>query len=306
MTKQEVRIGRRTLSLSKADKTFWSDDGITKGDLVAYYTAIAPVMVPHLKDRLLTMERYPDGYGGGRFYQKDASEYFPEWITRKRAPKEGGKGTVDYVVCNEAATLVYLANQACMTFHTSLHRIDRLERPDLFIMDLDPSTEDFSIVRHAALATRELLVDLGLTPFVKTSGSRGLHVVVPLRRTGTFAEVRQFARLFAQVLESRNPDELTTEHRKAKRGDRLFLDVMRNGYGAHAVAPYSVRARPHAPVAMPIEWSEVEDDRLTPTRYTLRDAVAVVEKRGDLWSDMRKDAGSIAGPAKRLASTTND
>ena len=295
----EIRVGRRTISLSNQDKIFWGTENITKGELVGYYEAISEVMVPHLRDRLLTMERYPNGYQGSRFYQKDASGYFPKWIKTKEAPKEGG-GKVNYVVCNESATLVYLANQACLTFHTGLHRVDRLDRPDLFVMDLDPSTEDFSIVQHAALATRDLLEDLGLVPFVKTSGSRGLHVVVPLRRTSDFREVRSFARDLATELERRYPDELTTQHRKAKRGDRLYLDVARNGYGAHAVAPYSVRARPGAPVAMPIPWSEVEEEDLTASRYTIRDAVDVVSKRGDLWADISREAGSIGAARKRL------
>jgi bifunctional non-homologous end joining protein LigD len=299
--KEEVKIGKRTISLSKPDKVFWPDENITKGELVSYYRAIADVMVPHLKERLLTMERFPDGIDHQRFYQKDASAYFPDWIATKSAPKEGGKGRVNYVVCNEAATLVYLANQGCVTFHTGLHRVDRLDRPDLFIMDLDPSTEDFSVVQRAALATRDLLQDLGLAVFVKTSGSRGLHVVVPLRRTSTFGDVRAFATEVAGELERRHPDELTTEWRKVNRGDRLYLDVARNGYGAHAAAPYSVRARPGAPVAMPIEWSEVEDDSLRASRYTIREVPDVVARHGDLWRDIRSSAGSLAQARKALS-----
>lgn len=295
-----MTIGRRKVSLSSADKLFWPEENITKGDLVAYYRGIADVMVPHLKDRLLTMERYPSGMEGQRFYQKDASDYFPDWIPRQRVPKERGRGTVDHVVCNEAAAVVYLANQACLTFHTGLHRIDRLDRPDLLIMDLDPSTEDFSVVQRAALATRELLDEVGLKAFVKTSGSRGLHVAVPLRRTSDFGQVRSFVRDMADELERRFPDELTTEHRKVNRGQRLYLDVARNGFGAHAAAPYTVRARPGAPVSMPIPWSEVEDPKLRPSRYTIKDALDVVAKRGDLWADMRSEAGSASAAAKRL------
>ena len=298
--KEEVRIGRRSVSLSRPDKIFWADENITKGEMVSYYRAIAEVMVPHVRDRLLTMERYPDGWQGGRFYQKSASDYFPDWIATKTAPKERGSGTVDYVVCNEPATLVYLANQGCITFHTGLHRVDDLDKPDTFIMDLDPSTEDFSVVRDTALMTRDLLDEIGLVPYVKTSGSRGLHVVVPLRRTSPFGEVRAFARAFAAELERMNPEELTTEHRKADRGERLFLDWMRNGYGSHAVAPYSVRARAGAPVAMPIPWSEVEDPKLRASRYTVRDAVKVVEERGDAWESMRADARSLGPAARKL------
>ena len=299
--KEEIEVGRRTISLSNRDKVFWPNEKITKGDLVDYYRAIADVMVPHVKDRLLTLERFPDGIEAQRFYQKDASKYFPDWIVTKRAPTEGGSGTVNYVVGNEPATLVYLANQGCVTFHTGLHRVDRLDRPDQFVMDLDPSTDDFSVVQRAALATKDLLRDLGLVPFVKTSGSRGLHVVVPLRRTATFRAVRTLANDVALELQRRHPDELTTEFRKANRGDRLYLDVARNGYGAHAVAAYSVRARPGAPVAMPIDWSEVEDDDLRASRYTIEDAPAIVESRGDLWGSIRSAAGSVAHARKRLA-----
>lgn len=299
MTTKEVTIGRRRVSLSNPGKTFFPDAEISKGDVVDYYRAISDVMVPHVRDRLLTMERYPDGLTGIRFYQKDASDHFPKWIRTKEAPKEGGS-TVNYVVCNEPATLVYLANQACLTFHTGLHRIDRFDRPDLFVMDLDPSTDDFDGVRNAALATKELIEELGLTPFVKTSGSRGLHVAVPIQRRSSFEEVRTFARAVAAELERRHPDDLTTEHRKANRGERLYLDAGRNSYGAHAVAPYSVRARPAAPVAMPIPWSEVEDASLRPSRYTIREAVEVVSERGDLWAEMRKSAGSVGAARKRL------
>lgn len=299
-TKEEVKIGRRTVSLSRPEKVFWPDEDITKGQMVAYYRAVAEVMVPHVRDRLLTVERYPDGTEAQRFFQKDAPSYFPKWIKRKRAPKEAGGGTVDYVVCNEPATVVYLANQAAITFHAGLHRIDRMDRPDQFMMDLDPSTDDFSVVQRAALATRDLMDEIGLTTFVKTSGSRGLHVVVPLRRTATFGQVRSFARTVVAELERRFPDELTTEHRKTNRGDRLYLDIGRNTYGAHAVAPYSMRARPGAPVAMPIPWTEVEDDSLRASRYTITDAIEVIKDRGDLWADMRSAAGSVSAASKRL------
>lgn len=298
--KEEVRVGRRKVALSNLDKLYWPDDGITKGDLVAYYRAVADVMVPHVEQRLLTMERYPEGIGGQRFYQKDASKYFPAWIPRKRAPKERGTGSVDHVVCNEPAALVYLANQGCITFHAGLHRIDRMNRPDQFVMDLDPSTADFSVVQRAALATRELLEEIGLTPFVKTSGSKGLHVVAALRRTSTFDDVRDFARAVAATLERRFPDELTTEHRKANRADKLYLDAGRNAFGAHAVAPYSVRARPGATVAMPIRWSEVEDPKLRSSRYTIANALGVVADRGDLWRDLRGSASSLPAARKRL------
>jgi bifunctional non-homologous end joining protein LigD len=287
------RVGRRTIELSRLDKLLWPDDGITKGDLIDYYEQVASRMVAHTRDRLMTLERYPDGIGSTRFFAKQTPRYFPDWIERKRVPKSGG--TVDHVVCNEAAALVYLANQACITLHTGLSRIDRLDCPDQLIFDLDPAG-DFAAVRETAHDLRALLDELKLPSFIKTSGSKGLHIMVPLDRKTRFDEARAFANAIAQVIVSRRPEELTLEVRKEKRAGRLYVDVGRNAFGAHAVAPYTVRARPGAPVAAPLDWDEIDTPGFHPQRFSMADVI----DRDDPWAGWRRRARSLAGPAARL------
>lgn len=294
-----IRVGRRSVSLSNQDKVLFPDDGITKADLLDYYMRVADAMLPLVKGRLLTMERFPDGIEDERFYQKSVSKYFPDWIDRKTVPKKGG--TVTHVVVQEKATLAYLSNQAAITLHVSLATVEALDRPDQLIFDLDPSADDFDLVRRTALRIRELLEqELKLHTVVKTSGSKGLHVTVPLNGSATYAEVHAFANGVAEFLVDESPDELTLEHRKENRGDRIFVDWMRNSPAATAVAPYSVRARPGAPVAMPLSWEEVEDRKLDPQRYKMREAIAVVESGVDPWKGWRRRARSLTEPARRL------
>ena len=286
-----MKVGRRTIEITNPDKVLWPDDGFTKLDLVEYYEAVAPVMVPHTKSRLATMERYPDGIDAHRFFNKDAPKYFPEWIERKTVPKKGG--TVNHVVINDAATLVYLAQQACITPHVTVHRTDDLEHPDQVMLDLDPSTNDFEIVRTTALSVREVLDELELFSVVKTSGSRGLHVVVPLDRSAAFSEVRTFVVELAELLVARDPDRLTIEFGKAERGDRLFVDWMRNNFGQTAVAPYAVRPRSGAPVAMPLAWAEVEDPKLHPRAWSMKSAIPRVQSEPDPWKGWRRRARGL-------------
>jgi bifunctional non-homologous end joining protein LigD len=293
----EIRVGRRTVTISKPDKILFPD-GTTKKDLVDYYLAVGDVMVPYIKDHLLTLERYPDGIEGKQWFQKEAPDYFPDWIKRVEAPKKGG--TVAHVVCNDRATLAYLANQAAITIHMSQSRGDALMKPDQLVFDLDPADDDFKVVRKVAGLVRELLVELELASFVKTSGSRGLHIVVPLTRGADFDEVRDFAVDAANVVAARAPKLVTTEVRKDKREGRLFLDYMRNNYAQTVVAPYSVRARPGAPVSIPIEWAEVDDRKLTAQRYNIKNAPARLERNGDSWKGWRRRAKSLKQARRKL------
>lgn len=293
-----MKAGSRTIDISNPDKVLFPRDGFTKADLVTYYEAVAPVMLPHVKDRLTTMERYPDGIDAHRFFNKDAPNHFPAWIRRATVPKKGG--SVSHVVINDAATLVYLAQQACITPHVTLHRVDDLEHPDQMMLDLDPSTDDFSVVRETALSLRGILDELDLFSVVKTSGSRGLHIVVPLDRSSSFAEVREFALHIAALLAVRDPTRVTVETSKAERGNRLFVDWLRNSFGQHAVAPYGVRARDGAPVAMPLDWGEVEDRRLDPRAWSIKTAVRRVSKEPDPWKGWRRRARSLNRARRRL------
>jgi bifunctional non-homologous end joining protein LigD len=240
-------------------------------------------MLPHLKDRPLTLERYPNGIGTKRFFQKEVSSYFPKWIRRITVPKVGG--TVTHVICNDTATLVYLANQACVTPHVFLSRADKPDTPDELVFDLDPQGDDFEVVRTTALDFKQLLDELELPAFVKTTGSRGLHVVVPLRRRETYDAVRSFGRELAAIIVRRSPEARTMEQLKANRGGRVFIDTNRNGY-AQLVAPaYAVRARNGAPVSVPLAWSELNKRNLRSDSYTIRTVFDRLKKASDPWAD---------------------
>lgn len=299
---EAVRVSGITVELSNTSKTLFPDDQVTKGDLVGYYRDIAARMLPYLRDRPLSMERYPDGITGERIVQKNVPRYFPDWIARTRVKKQGG--TLVQVICDRPATLVYLANQACIEMHAFLSRTGALDRADQLIFDLDPPDDHrFDQVKHLALELHDLLEELGLTAFVKTTGGRGLHVHVPLNAGDDFDTVRRFARQASDVLAAREPDILTTEQRKDSRGDRVYSDVMRNAYAQTAVAPYSVRARPGAPVATPLDWAELKDASLTPHQFTLRTVGGRLDRLGafDPWAGMARRRYSLARAAQRLA-----
>ncbi len=281
-----------TVKITHPEKVLFPEDGLTKADMISYYQAVASVMLPHMKDHPLAMLRFNDGIHGERFFHKQAPNYFPDFIERVDVPKQKGKTT--YPVCNNVDALTYIANHNTIEFHVLPVRADDLWHPDRLVFDLDPSVEDFDTVRAAALWLRDFLDELGLTSFVMTSGSRGLHIWVPLDRKNTVEETVGFASSVAQRLVQRHPDELTTEFMKADRGDRIYVDVARNAPAQHAVTPYSLRAKPHAPAAMPISWDEVSDKKLTPTRYTMTDVPRIVAERGDAWKGMRRSAKSLA------------
>jgi bifunctional non-homologous end joining protein LigD len=288
--------GRRRVEISRPGKALFPD-GISKLDLARYYEAVATVTLPHLANRPLNLERYPDGIAGERIMQQRAGKYFPEWIKRARVPKKGG--SVDHPVATEPASLVYLAGQACITLHRWLSRVDRLDRPDLLIVDLDPSQGATSQVGRAARVVREQLQELELEPWIMSTGSRGYHVVVPLQRRCTFDQLRPFARDLAVLLAARQPRLFTIEQRKAKRGARILLDVMRNTYGHTAVAPYAVRARAGAPVATPLHWEELADRRTRPDRWSIGDIPRRLERDGDPWERIGRQARTI-GRARAL------
>jgi len=291
------RFGRHVIETSNEDKLLFPGDRITKGDLMDYYAAIAPRILPWLRDRPLVLERFPDGIEAKGFYQKQVAEHFPGWISTVRVEK-AGRQTQDLVVCDSEATLVYLANLGCVTLHPWLCRTDRLRHPDQLIVDLDPPGEDFGSVRAAARACRELFDELGLPTFVKTTGSKGLHVVVPLDRSADFDAVRELARDAMQMLAARRPEALTTEVRKNKRKGRVYLDVARNAYAQTAVAPYAVRPLPGAPVATPIEWDEL--GRVGARSFTISNLFRRLARREDPWKGLRRRACGIAPARRRL------
>ncbi|WP_336048820.1 non-homologous end-joining DNA ligase [Streptomyces sp. CA2R101] len=294
-----VRAGKRTVEIHRPDKVLFPDDGLTKADVVDYYRRVAASMLPQLRGRPLMLERLPEGLGGPQFMQKDTPDHYPDWIRRARVAKEGG--SVTHTVCDDKATLLFLADQACLTFHRWLSRAGRPGRPDRLVFDLDPPGPDFEAVREAARQLCALLDELGLPSFLMTTGSKGLHVTVPLDGTGDFDAVRGFAQEVAQVLAERHPDRLTTAVRKKSRGDRLYLDVQRNAYAQTAVAPWSLRPRPGAPVAAPISRKQLDDPQLTAQRWSLRDVAGVLEQAGSRpWAGVPARGRSLHPARRRL------
>ncbi|HET9739513.1 MAG TPA: ATP-dependent DNA ligase, partial [Solirubrobacteraceae bacterium] len=271
------------------------DDGITKADLAGYYAAVAPAMVPHTRDRPLNLWRWNTGIDDPVVVQQAIPKGAPEWVRRVEVPRRRG-GTVTHAVGGEAATLVWLANQNCITPHTWTARADKPDQPDRLVFDFDPPDDgdgSFPDIRAGALAVGDLLRERGLTPYAMTSGSRGIHVVAPLRRGPDSDTVRERAGELAEEVAGRLPDQLTTSWRKAGRGGRVLVDAARNTYAQTAVAPYAVRAKPGAPVATPLAWEELEEPALHPRRWTLATVPARLEERGDPWEGIASAAAPL-------------
>jgi bifunctional non-homologous end joining protein LigD len=271
---------------------------ITKGEVAAYYEAIGPVMLPHIRGRPITMERYPAGIGSKGFFQKDVSRGFPAWLERVEVPKKDG--TVHHPLVDDARSLLWVANQNCITMHVWTSRAPELFRPDVCVFDLDPLRDEPRVLRDAALRLRDLLAQLGLVSWVKTTGSKGFHIAVPLDAKAEFPQVAGFAHAVGTLLVSRDRDHLTQEFSKADRGGRILVDTGRNGYSATFAAPYTVRAKPGAPVSAPCTWEEIERGAVTPRSFTLRNMPERIEAAGDLWSDMRKRRRSLRAAIERL------
>jgi bifunctional non-homologous end joining protein LigD len=284
------------VEITRPDKLLFPEDGVTKADLARYYADVADRMLPHLRGRPINMQRFPDGIEGPSFYEKKVPSHFPDWVGTVEV--DTADGPQRQVVIDDRRSLVYLAQQACITPHTWLSTSPDLDHPDLLVLDLDPSDDDLRKVRRATRIAGEALEDLGLTTYLKTTGSRGYHVVVPLRPGEDFDAVRSFARAVAERMVEREPGLLTLEARKANRGDRVLVDIMRNGYGQTAVPPYAVRARPGAPVSAPISWDELS--RVKPAQVTLRTLARRLARIDDPWAGMRRHASGLAKARRRL------
>ena len=271
--------------ITHPDKVLFPDDGITKGELAAYYDAVAPVILPHLAGRPVTMERYPQGIGRKGFWQKDVSKGFPEWLERVEVPKKNG--VVHHPIVTDARSLAWITNQNTITQHVWTSRLPDLRKPDICVFDLDPADEDWAAVRAAAIELRNLLEELTLTSWVKTSGSKGFHLVVPLDGSASMGEVSRFANAVGALLVRRAPDRLTQEFSKADRAGRIYVDTGRNGYSATFAAAYTVRAKRGAPVSAPCTWEEIERGTVDPGTFTLRSMATRIESVGDLWNKMR-------------------
>jgi bifunctional non-homologous end joining protein LigD len=293
---EALKVGRRAVPVTHPDKVLFPRAGVTKLDLARHYERVAPLMLPHLAGRPLALQAYPQGIDGHGFFMKAVPDYFPEWVDRATVPKRGG--SVTHVLAGDAATLVYLAGQNVVTIHTWLSRADEPRRPDRLILDFDPSGAGFADVRAAAREAGDRLRDRGLVPYAMVTGSRGIHVVCPLRRGAGFEEVHRFARALAEEMVADDPRRLTLEWRKADRGDKIYVDVNRNAYAQHGVTPYTVRSRPKAPVAVPLHWDELSDRGLRPDRWTVANVGERVEGEGDPWKGMGRRARALPSAAR--------
>jgi bifunctional non-homologous end joining protein LigD len=277
--------------ITHPEKVLFPEDGITKGDLANYYETMATVILPHLRGRPVTMERYPAGIGKKGFWQKDVSKGFPEWLQRVEVPKKDG--VVHHPVVTDTRSLLWVTNQNTITQHVWTSRIPDLYYPDICVFDLDPSSDDPASLRAAALGLRDLLEELALPSWVKTSGSKGFHIVVPLDGKANMGQVARFAHAVGKLFVSHAPDHLTQEFSKADRRGRIYVDTGRNGYSATFAAPYTVRARPGAPVSAPCTWKEVALGEAGPAVFTLKNMPERIAQVGDLWADMRRRRRSL-------------
>lgn len=285
--------------ISHPEKLLFPADGITKGDLARYYEMIAPLMLPHIRRRPITMERYHRGISEPGFFQKDVSKGFPDWLKRVEVPKN--EGTVHHPLANDTRSLLWLANQNSITIHVWPSRAPNLFRPDICVFDLDPSKEDeLEVLCATAITLRDFLADLGLQSWIKTSGSKGFHIAVPLDGKADFGTVARFAHRVGKILVLRNPETLTDEFHKVDRRGRILMDTGRNGYSATFAAAYTVRAKPGVPVSAPCTWEEVERCEVGPRTFTLRNMGERVAKVGDLWNEMLKKRKSLARAIERL------
>jgi len=275
-----------------------SGKAITKGEMASYYEAVAPVMIPHISGRPITMERYPGGIDKKGFIQKDVSKGFPAWLERVEVPKKDG--TVHHPIVTDVRSLLWIANQNTITPHVWSSRVPDLSHPDICVFDLDPSIDDRNMLRDAALGVRDILDKLGLPSWVKTSGSKGFHIVVPLDGSATTGEVDRFANVVGATLVKLAPDHLTQEFAKVDRGRRIYVDTGRNGYSATWAAPYAVRPKPGAPVSAPCTWEEVESGDVDPRTFTVETMEARLAKAGDLWAGMRRRKRSLRRAIEKL------
>ena len=284
--------------ITHPEKVLFPADGITKGDLAAYYEAMAPVILPHLRGRPITMERYPAGIGKKGFWQKDVSKGFPAWLERVEVPKKNG--VVHHPIVTDTRSLLWVTNQNTITLHVWVSRVPDLYYPDICVFDLDPSNDDANDVRAAALGLRDLLAKLGLPSWIKTSGSKGFHIAVPLDGKTEMRQVARFANRVGSFFVTLAPDRLTQEFNKVDRRGRIYVDTGRNDYSATFAAAYTVRAKPGAPVSAPCAWDEVARGKVEPRSFTLENMPGRIEKVGDLWADMRKRGRSLKTPMEKL------
>src|SRR5438105_12084558 len=291
----------RTVNLTSPERVLFPEDRITKGDLFEYYRQAAPVLVPHLKDRPFTMKRYPHGITGAVFFQKQAPKHIPNWIQTRQFrthPREGGSRLVDFALVNSTEAVLFMVQNNCIDMNAWYSRVDKPDRPDFVLFDLDPPDDGFELAIEVAQLIRELLDELDLPGYVKTSGADGIHVVAPITRRSTFEQTYHFAEQASRLLERRHPGKVTTEWLKKKR-EGLLVEHRQNGWGKTIASVYSVRPKPAAPVSTPLRWEELTKD-VRPQDFTMDVALERIDRLGDLFAPVLEDPRPLAPAAKAL------
>ncbi len=298
----EVKVGRAVLKLTNAQKVYWPEEGITKGEMVQYYSDIAPMILPYLKDRPQSLHRFPNGIHGPSFYQKDQdTAMIPDWLHSEKVYSESNKEEIDYLICNDRETLMYMANLGCIEIHPWNSRITAQDRPDWLVIDLDPDDNKFTEVVEVAKATKKVFDQLGMDCYAKTSGATGIHIFAPLGAKYEYEVVRNFAQLVARQVHSLMPDTTSLERQPRNRKGKIYIDYLQNSKGQTLAAPYSLRPRPGATVSTPLEWSEV-NNKLDPKNFTIKNILKRLDKKGDLWkgvlskgNDLKKALNVLEG-----------
>jgi bifunctional non-homologous end joining protein LigD len=298
-----VKVGSHVVALTNLDKVYWPGEGFTKGDLVKYYFEVSQYILPYLKDRPLIMKRYPNGIAGSSFHQHDVNEA-PDYVRTETLEVEGH--TVDYIIGGDAATLLYMANLGAIERHPWHSRVRNIDRPDWFVFDLDPQGVEWSVICDVAVSCKDILDSLGLDSYAKTSGSRGIHVYVPIKPVYSYEQVADFAERIAMIIEGENSGVATLERSLKKRKKaRIYLDHMQNARGKSVVAPYSVRPKPGATVSAPLEWSEVKNKTVTIADFTIKTMPERLKRRGDLFKPVLDNRQSLEKALKKLEGLTN-
>ncbi|MGM0504153.1 MAG: non-homologous end-joining DNA ligase [Bacteroidota bacterium] len=287
---EKIKINNKEISLSKTDKILYPDSDITKADIIEYYRKIWENIAPYATDRALVMQRFPDGIKEQGFFQKKISDYFPGWIETITIKEKESNGKAEYVNCNKEETIVYLANQGSLVLHGWLSKKSNVNKPDKMVFDLDPSDNDFEKVKQGALLLKELLDQGNIHSYPLITGSKGIHVIIPLKEKDDFDDIRNVAKQIAEIVTKRDDKNFTTETSKNKRGHKVFVDYLRNSYGQTSILPYSLRAIDNAPVAVPLDWDEIKDKELDPQKYNISNIFHRISQKQDPWKDMNKNA----------------
>lgn len=296
----DLKVGKVTLKLTNQQKLYWPDEKYTKGDLVNYYNDIADWILPYLKNRPQSLHRFPDGIKGFSFYQKDFdTKVIPAWLRTEEIYSESNKENIDYLICNDKATLLYMANLGCIEMHPWNSRLKKLDNPDWLVIDLDPEDIAFTEVVKAALATKQVCDKLEIPCYCKTSGATGIHIYIPLGAKYEYEVARHFAQLIARQVHELLPDTTSMERQPKNRQKKIYLDYLQNSKGQTLAAPYSLRPKPGATVSTPLEWAEV-NAKLSPSRFTIKNIIKRLEKKGDLWAPVLGKGVDIRKALKKL------